>query len=731
MKKKIDYRHFITIFITLGFVAFGFLFPNAIPRLYESCRNIVLSIGYSFVKIADPSNDSFIVTVLNMPSIEFAPSPWKPLFSITWEEFKTLVYTYFSAFTLKENLIGYLYIVLNTVYYIVRFSTPLILFILIIKRVLAIFTAGTNNNDNVDSKPLKVFKWILKHVFGPVWAWIKEYVLFLRGTAIYLKIWAWIWALHLNIISIVVDFFAYFFYFSASFAVESLWSQVQKFVFDISPMVRFFPAWVWIILISYGYARICRNIAYSALYHRERMNRGFINERGVVSIVYGSMGVGKTALITDMALSAEVELRDRAFRILLECDLKYPCFPWANFRTELKKAIEDRRIIDVRSAERWVACIKRDYTALQISKTDKAMSKAWRRHVEKNPPKYLNLLFDYEEDFGMTYNDKLKVSSIFETLSEYAAAYFVYTVQSSLIISNYSIRVDSLMIDMGNMPIWDADFFKRDARLLDSYSRHSKILDFDMLRLGTRMLADNPNRNAFGFGVYVISEIDKERKNGMDIAAMKIKTEECNQRNDLFNACLKMSRHACVIANKVFVKILCDLQRPEDWGAGGREVGEIIFIEKEGDLVPTLPVFSVFWLLERIYVRLKEKFDSFYTNFIVQRSDNTLSVFLLKWIFSKLEQYFDGVDNTFGAQTLHLDVESGRMDGKVKKAKYYRMPKKIYSRRYKTNCLSAIFQNAEVNTVSIEDFIEYADDMATPAELRLQNSHFYKERVVV
>lgn len=40
----------------------------------------------------------------------------------------------------------------------------------------------------------------------------------------------------------------------------------------------------------------------------------------------------------------------------------------------------------------------------------------------------------------MTYNDELKVCRLWDVLESYARLYFIYIVQSSLLIANYSIR---------------------------------------------------------------------------------------------------------------------------------------------------------------------------------------------------------------------------------------------------------------------------------------------------
>ena len=42
-------------------------------------------------------------------------------------------------------------------------------------------------------------------------------------------------------------------------------------------------------------------------------------------------------------------------------------------------------------------------------------------------------------------------------------------------------------------------------------AKKEDFIDFDMLRMDKRLFEENPNRYAFDFGVYTISEIDKER----------------------------------------------------------------------------------------------------------------------------------------------------------------------------------------------------------------------------
>lgn len=722
--KRLDHRHYICIAITLLSVGAGFLFPNAIPRLLEAVRDLALSVAYYFCELI--LEDNFIpATVTQMPSFQFAPSRWEPLkiFPWTWEEFKALWPVYWDMFFEWESLAGYFLTVMNYLYLLSQFVLMVMPLGLAGWLLIREYVNTQNNDYNVDSRPWGWFKRFAFRRIYPVNRWACGFAAFVRDHGVYWKIWLGLWVLHFNVLPILGGAIAFWLYFVVTFDWASVYGQIQKLLIDLAPMVRFIPVPVWVVLGILLLNHICRKIAYARLYHCERKNRGFINERGVVTTIYGEMGTGKTALVTSIGLSTEAEFRDMAFEILLECDVMFPNFPWCNLREEIKRKIDRHELVDVPSVRRWVGGCREVFDEII---NDPIQGKRWLRKRRKQGLLDYTFGYDYEH-FALTYNDELKISKLYSAIEDYACAFLIYTIETSLIISNYSVRVDAIKEDLGNFPLWDADFFKRDPRLMEAYSRHSHIIDFDMLRLGTRMIKENPNRNAFGYGVYLISEIDKERKNMLELKETKLTAEECNQRNDLFNACLKMSRHACVIANRVFLKIVCDLQRPEDWGAGGREVGEVVYIADRGDKAPLLPFFSPFWLCEWLFNIFKAKWDGFYTQYIFNRSDNTLFVQLLKGIVSRLDNHYRRVNNLFGCQTLHLEVESGRMNGEPKECKYYRLPKKDFSKRYSTNCLSAIFEGDAVNRVSIADFCEYAGIMATTEELAMQHSFFQED----
>lgn len=405
-----------------------------------------------------------------------------------------------------------------------------------------------------------------------------------------------------------------------------------------------------------------------------------------------------------MALSQEVMFRDKAFEKILENDLKFPAFPWCNLENELRRAMEYHEVYNLTTVRQFVS----------------------KKHLRWEKAQTRERLFNYDyERYGLEYDDKLKVVNVWEIVEIYAQLYFIYIIQSSLLIANYSVRVDGVLADLGNFPLWNADFFKRDSRLLDSYSRHAHILDFDSLRLGRKVIENNRNADNFEFGVVIITEVGKERGNSLELQEKKKKDDTANQKNDLFNSWLKMVRHSATVDNFPFVRVITDEQRPESWGADARDLCEIVHIRESGETCLAMPFFS---LAELLYGWLFGKFVGLYYQYRFVRSDNTLPMYLLKAITAKIHHYYTRIYNRFGYCRLRVQVESGTQDGMLDENKYYIMSKKIYSKRFSTDCFSDFFtEKALRSPVGIDDLREYATEKATFDELRAQNSYFIND----
>ena len=700
MKKiKVIYA-LLTVVLTVSFAIFGiFIFRNSYIRLYETAKDLYTSvIFYGATLFYIPSDVSPRV---NIYSEIFTFSGYLP---DSLDSVKEFFSTFFKLFVDKENFTLWGSSILQVLYAIFEkfmLALPVIMcFIILIKRVYR----KTNNNYDKDSVPLRVFKKITRVSILPISDFIRGYVCFLKDKRWVKIVWTTLWALNLNLATIAVAVFAYYFYFTVSFDLPSVFTQLSKLIIDLQVAVKTIPVGLWVILTVYLWDKARKKIALNRIRHFEARNCGFIKELSIVSMGCGSMGKKKTTFITDMALSQAVMFRQKALEILQRKDILFPRFPWICFENEIKKCIEYGVIYNLASVKKWIN------------------KKRERFHKHGNTTRQL---YGYDgKRYGMSYNDNLKKRNIFDILETYALAYFIYVMQSSLIVSNYSIRTDNEMISEGNFPMWFLDFFGKRERSI----RHSHILDFDTLRLGRKVLKENGN-NVFEFGVVAITEIGKERGNNLELKEIKKEAKETNQKNDLFNYWLKMCRHSATVDNFPFIKVFCDEQRPESWGADARDLADVITIAKSGEQRLSLPFYTI---EEMITEWTFNKFISFYYDIRFLRGDNTLLIYLLKAFTSFLFKRNERLYNRYGYSVLSLLKERGTMDGKQEKKKYFLMNSKIYSDRFSTDCFSDYFNDLGLKgKKGLKDYMEYISSKASVQELKMQNSYFinslYKE----
>ncbi len=700
--KSIDYRHYICAGITLVFAIVAiFAFPYAFPRLKEGFRDIWTSIVYFVAEMFGDGGDLTKVTVNQLSTIPFElpfnlPSTWDA-FKLAWGNYWRLIVSGGNMVNYFNHILDVLYVILHAILFVV----PLFVIIVIIKMNLP---KKQNNDYNKSSKPLVQWRKFEKRVYLPVKSWVLEFGRFIAQNGAYWKLWLLAAAYCFNLITVFLEFIAFYLYFCSSFRFWELYLQVVKLLFDLSVMIRTVPGIAWLILgfVILNYIR--RKIGYDRLNHMENKDRGFINERPIVFMVCGTMGKKKTTMITDMALSQEIMFRDKAFEKILECDLKFPFFPWINLENDIKAAMENHSLYNLATCRRFVASKRRKFFL---------------------HPKLQNLWGYNFERYGMEYDDSLTVTDLWKVINDYTQLYFIYVIESSLMISNYSIRTDDVLQSLGNFPLWDTDLFKRDSRMQAAYSRHAHILDFDSLRLGRRIVEDNKNANAFEFGVINITEIGKERGNNLELQEKKKQADETNQKNDLFNSWLKMVRHSATVDNFPFVRVIVDEQRPESWGADARDLCEIVHIDECSEMRLAMPFFALGDLLISWFLG---RFERKYYDYRFNRGDNTLFMYLYHGFAAKLHKYRTGIYNTFGFMKMDVLVESGTQDGDKRGKNYYLMAKKIYSRRFSTDAFSDYFNQKALNSpVGINDIAEFKTEKATFAEMLSENSYFFNE----
>ncbi len=695
MNRRRTFNICLTVVITAAFILLGaFVFGDSYLRFGETAKDFGLSVGYYFCTLFGLDHD-IVPSVTEYSSV----MDWDILLPSDFEGFTSQATSFFSLLVDGENFSGYWAKVGDVMLVLLKVVAIILPCLLILGLVIWRLYKSGNTKHNKDTVPLKVFKSFSRCLYLPLKWTVLSYRDFLAEHRAVWILWAVMWAFHLNAASIVMGFLAYYFYFVLSFDVANLYVQVCKLFIDLQVIFRHFPWWIIAFVCWLLFDRWRKKIALNRLRHFEARNCGFINELPIVSMACGSMGKKKTTLITDMVLSQEVMFRQKALEILQQNDMKFPYFPWIAFEDELRRCMEHGTVYNLASVKAWIA-LKRS---------------RFLRHRNAQTQLYG---YDYAR-YGTTFDDSLKISRLFEVLETYAQAYFIYVIQSSLIVANYSVRTDNLMADNGNFPMWLTDFFPRHRR---PQSRHAHILDFDVLRLGRKVLENNPKAGSFEFGVVGITEIGKERGNNLELREIKKGAEDTNQKNDLFNSWLKMCRHSATVDNFPFIKVFTDEQRPESWGADARDLADIINIASCGDMRLALPFYTI---EEMISEWAFNRFLSLYYDFRFRRGDNTLLVHILKSVVAWLWRRNLRIYNRFGYSILKIEKERGTMDGKTENKKYYLMSAKIYAQRFSTDCFSDYFNDMARNThVGLADYAEYLTEKASVEELRMQNSYF-------
>lgn len=690
MRSKIYIALTAGVFVMLAVLGV-FVFNVSYIRLFESGRDLGTSIAYYFVKLFYLPYD-ITPTVTKYSGI----IPDSPKIPSTPTEAGISARAYFDVFFSSDNFRSW---GIDTAHFLSTAALIILPCILLIILLIRFMYGRCNTKHNRDTLPLRAFKAVSRTVYQPTHNAVGGYVHFLQRHRWITRLWLIVAALNLNLITIIIEFFAYYFYFAVSIDLSSVFVQIRKLFIDLTPFWKVFNVWGIIIVALWLFNRWRRNTALHTLRHYEARNCGFINELPIVTITCGSMGKKKTTLITDMTLSQEKMFRQRALEILQQSDVKIPYFPWIMFEKELQRCMEYRTVYNLATVKRWVR-LKRDRF---LSHGDV--------HLQ---------LYGYDADkYGYDYDNGLYVSELFDVLENYASAYFIYVITSSLIVSNYAIRTSNVMADSGNLPLWLTDFFMpRDV----NNSRHSHILDFDVLRLGRKVVENNPNIGSFEFGVVTISEIGKERGNNLELREVKRNNDETNQKNDLFNSWLKMCRHSATVDNYPFIKVFTDEQRPESWGADARDLCDIIRIVESSEQNIALPLYT---LQDMFSEWLFNRFIATYTDFRYRRGDNTLFIYLYKkfvaWVWNRNVRNY----NRYGYSVLSIEKERGTMDGKADKKKYYLMNGKIYSKRFSTDCFSDYFNDlASRTSVGLDDYLEYQTERASVRELQAQNSYF-------
>lgn len=709
-KRKFNYRHLVGIAILIASLLYSiFAVPWVFTRTIEMFTDLFESLKFYFLTLV------WIETIPPKGIGSVSGVNHTIAFPVTWDEFKIKFVDFWQQFFNGDNFLCWS-AKFGEVMLIILTALQLVLILgLLIKLLLSKSLEAKNNDYGVDSKPLKAFKKF-ERLFVPVKRWFISLKDFFRNTRVpYKKLFIAIWLYNLNIYTMIGEALAFLFYLVSSLDFSIFFTQIYKLIFDISLMFKALPWYVWVFLVIRFLRKRRIKKGLKKLNHMQSQNCGFVKSLGVATLVTGPMNFGKTKLLTSMSLNLTTIYKETAKDSLFKIDFKFRNFPFVNFENSLKRAILDHRIYSLATCEKYVRDRRKFF--------EKFLSEPWRN--KSGIGKEYCYGYNYEE-YGLTYDNGMYLENLFDCLETYSKAFYVYVLDCSLISSNYAIREDNIVESVGNFPVWDFDFFNRNPSMLEDVSYFSKILDFDTLRKGKKVVPFNELADTLEFGVITITELDKERGNTQDTKELKKMVDEANQKNDLFNYSLKMGRHPSTIDYKPYIKFLLDLQRSMKVDADLREVcSEVLDIIGTQERELALPWF---FFEEFLYGLLIPKFKDTYEMYRFYHGNNTLFMYLLRKLCVPLHNHYHNTYNKFGFDITYLNVQNGKLEDVPVEKKYFVLYKKDFANRYSTDSHADFYrQSALQKNKGLIDYPSYGSSRATLDELNLQNSYFIRD----
>lgn len=506
--------------------------------------------------------------------------------------------------------------------------------------------------------PTTCLRWFLRYVEIPVGKLIKYLKAFWKAFNskwYYKLVFYVIWAFNFNLFAIAFEFFSWYFTFPFFASPEGLEVLLIKLILDAALALDSAPWYIWAVIFYRIFKYLRFEKAVSKLQHLFSRVYALVKSFPRAIMFYGTMGAEKTKTMSFWAFVLCVVYRDDAYETMHKVQMQFPDFPFLSFENELKASISSKDVKHLRSARKYVKKLKKSFED--------------GKHE----------LYGYRE--RLWYDSGIRYVDIFEQLEMYAQAYYIYTMSSSYMISNYPIRDQSVLSD-GYVPKLDKDFFRRSADDYERVSQFSHAADFDIYRLKKRFNMEN--KEQFEFGISCRQENSKERGNKDSNKKYDELDENVNPLNDGTGLHTRFKRHFATVDYKDYSTELVDDQRTMDLNAYEREPYMHVYIGEKSEKRTTLPFFFV---EEFLHSTICSWFSEFYLEVRGYGRENTLIIHLLRKVFSAFDRYYEKAYRNFGYHVTELERTNGLNESEVKRDKLFMIYKIAHGDLYSTDSM--------------------------------------------
>ena len=719
-KGKIKYILLSVMLLLVSLLYAVLYFRGVSLRLWQSIKDLGLSAAYYVTELFLGEWLSGTIT----PTVQNIPSGVTEVLPGEYAGFKEKFIEFLKLLIEKENLQGFFGGIAGMLKPLLQVLILLILPTLCIIILKLMQKPKIDNNHGGMTKPFQVWVKFEDKVIFPIIDFFKEYLSWLNAHRKIVLLLGLVWAYNLNALTILIEAFAYLFYFSAAGGDWKIYTQIAKLAIDLTPALTFLPKFVWVIVAYLIFNHIRRKIGFAVLDETEAHNQEFLENHPGNLVIEGKPRVGKTQANADMNLSQNIIFREKAHEKMFDRRMEFPFFKWDVLEQTLKNFRKNIGNFNLPKLRGFLAKMQEHYEGRAVLTPEE--QEKFLTSVQKLGYIGNDFIFDYDAlRYGLEYDDNLRIMSIWDTVKNYAEEYYIYTCPTPLNIGNFSTREDIDWIDYGNHPLLVWDFFRSSPRESFARSKYSHNLIFDALRLGKKIDPDEPYQNALEIGCIGITEAGKEFGNQNTNQGIEAKAKTANVKNDLLTTDMKMHSHGATIDYYTYFRIIMDEQRAASIMADITELGQVITLRAKSRPKIVMPGFAI---EEGLYLWATEKYRAYSETYMNQHGGMNLRLYLLTRLYVPIYNHYTRVSNTFSQYRLKLrikDCSAGQTDSEGEEDIYYISRKKTCSERYDTTSFGAYYdekwQHSDVGGIS--QMPQFSTIRPTIEELRRQGSY--------
>lgn len=462
-------------------------------------------------------------------------------------------------------------------------------------------------------------------------------------------------------------------------------------------------------------------IALGDLRSMQANNEDVAKSLPVVTAVNGPVGVGKTTMVSSIAVDGEAHFRDHYLGVMTKYASAFPKFDWERLEGW------------VRAKCRPEASGERLETRAKVKEGLKA---AWDLWIDGGmAPELQNgneAFFGYDPGNGLRFFDGAKEISLIDGVLAYAESYFMYFSGKKLVTSNYPIALDGGRFGEF-FPIYPAAsaYLSGRCRPPRGIKAYSTIFNEDFFRI--KMAVDPGDRSkdaSIDGGVIAMTEGSNERGNKNDYANMSRKDETANKVNDGWNQAMRLIRHWFTVDGTPVCCFIYDYQRGGAMNADQREAAEdTIFIMERSEEQNALPAW---WFLDYVTEWFAAKWENYYWySWRPNRSKKTL----LNRFLGRICGYFINLRQrlrfSYGYQIAAFNREHGGGNGLVGQRtneQYFFIFRKVRGELFASDVYAPILEQRSISAKSgWLDMPTFTSVEATPEEFDRENSFFIRD----